>query len=470
MTSSVNSSAGLWLLFLLPCVLSVTLNVSRPYITPDQIRRAGITQDIANAMGAAWDFEQSTWATGPVQTDPFYRVPASSASAAPGTLLKVEEATDVSRYTLPPGTALSRILFQTRTLSGAKVPASAFVLWPWSAPRRLPDGKLPVVAWAHGTSGLFGNDGPSHLKGLSYQFGGPFTLALQGYVVVGPDYAGLGVNTDANGNPVYHEFLANPSHADDLFYSVQAAQTAFRQLSQQFVVLGHSQGGGAAWAAAQRQAVEPVKGYLGAIAASPVTSLFELPDDGPLLGLLVTFVLYAVQKLYPSFSYRDVLTPQAAARWELYLSLQAGDGVGFSLLLGIPLLQPNWRSNKHIRLFIAQTSNGGKPIAGPLLVLQGLADSNIDPGTTSRAVQATCKAFPNSMLQYQTWPAVTHVPLMYASQQVWLQWIADRFAGRPVPPSCAGVRQSPVLAPQRYASDPNWIVEGETALFKLALP
>ena len=420
-------------------------------------------------MGAAWEFEQSTWASGSVQSDPFYQAPSSSASAAPGTLLSVEEATDVSRYTLPPGTALSRILFQTRTLNGAAVPASAFVLWPYS-PKRMAGGKVPVVAWAHGSSGLFSNAGPSHLKALSAQFAGPFTLALQGYVVVGPDYAGLGVSRDARGNSIEHEFLSNPSHANDLFYSVQAAQSGFPQLSQQFVVLGHSQGGGAAWAAAQRQAVEPVKGYLGAIAASPVTNFLDLPDEGPLLGLLATAVAYTLQKLYPKFDYHDILTPLGARRWELYLQLQAGIGVGISLFLGIPVLQPNWRQNEFMQDFLASTANGGKPIAGPLLVLHGSADINMDLGTTTRAVQKTSQKYPQSQLQFQTWNAVTHVPIMYASQQVWLQWIEDRFAGRQMPSRCEEATHSPVLAPQRYASDPNWIVEGESALFALAMP
>ncbi|KAL8719244.1 MAG: hypothetical protein Q9225_003729 [Loekoesia sp. 1 TL-2023] len=458
--------------FLISCyrVLCLTANIfSSHYISDDQIARAGITRDIAAAMEAAWNFEQSTWATGSVASDPFYTVPASSSSASLGTLLKVEEATDTTQYTLPTSTALSRILFQTRTLNGKAVPASAFVLWPYS-PRRQPDGSVPVVSWAHGTSGLFGDQAPSHLKGLSYQFGAPYILALQGYVVVGADYAGLGVNQTATGEAVYHEFLANPAHANDLFYSVQAAQAAFPQLSKQFVIMGHSQGGGAAWAAAQRQAVEPVEGYLGAIAASPVTDLLKLPPQGPLFGVLTIFVVYALQSLYPDFHYGNILTEQAAKRWELYLQLKAGDGVAFTMLLGIDLLRPSYAQNPALRDFIRKTSNGGKPIAGPLLVLQGLADVNMDAGTTTQVVQATCKAYPNSQIEYQTWDGVTHNPVMFAAQRVWLQWIADRFAGRPVSSGCRNIKQSALLPQSRYQKDANWIVEEETEIYKLAMP
>ncbi|KAL8846004.1 MAG: hypothetical protein Q9221_008874 [Calogaya cf. arnoldii] len=163
---------------------------------------------------------------GSVASDHFYTVPFTNLSAGPGTLFKLEESTDTAKFTLPPSTALSRILLQTRTLKGHSVPASAFVLWPYS-PRRQPDGSIPVVSWAHGTSGLFGDQGPSHLKGPSFQLGAPYLLALQRYVVFGADYAGLGVNRTAKSETVHHKFLADPAHANDLFYSVQAAQAAF---------------------------------------------------------------------------------------------------------------------------------------------------------------------------------------------------------------------------------------------------
>lgn len=120
--------------------------------------------------------------------------------------------------------------------------------------------------------------------------------------------------------------------------------------------------------------------------------------------------------------------------------------------------------------FIHRTSNGGRPISGPLLVLQGLADTNIDPGTTNRAVTVTCSAYPRSQIRYETWDAISHDPVMYASQQVWLQWIADRFDGVPVPEQCSTFHHSPVLSQQRYQPEASWIVESETELYKLAIP
>ncbi|KAL8867832.1 MAG: hypothetical protein Q9174_005400, partial [Haloplaca sp. 1 TL-2023] len=152
--------------------------------------------------------------------------------------------------------------------------------------------------------------------------------------------------------------------------------------------MGHSQGGGAAWAAGQRQHTQPFKGYLGAIAASPITNVLNLSPDGPLFELLITAVFGSLQHLYPAeLRLCEVLTDATLRHWQLYQELRGGIGVYFELFRNVekPLLLPHWRQNPQIQDFISKTSNGGKPIAGPLLVLQGLSDANIDAETTSRA-------------------------------------------------------------------------------------
>ena len=106
----------------------------------------------------AIQFEKSCQANSSVFEDQFYCVPSDTAEAAAGALLKVEEDTDTSKYLLPPATAMSRFIYQTESLKGNKVPASAFILWPYS-PKSHTDG-YPVVVWAHGTSGIFASCAP----------------------------------------------------------------------------------------------------------------------------------------------------------------------------------------------------------------------------------------------------------------------------------------------------------------------
>lgn len=156
-----------------------------------QIVSAGLDNTTAQNINVATRFERTNWAGSSVLNDPFYNPPVNSSHLPPGSLLSVEYNTNTSLYTLPPTVALSRILFQSETINGSSVPASAYVLWPY-IPREDPGcpGKLAVVGWGHGTSGCVGECAPSHIRNLWYQYTAPYELALQSYVVVAPDYVG----------------------------------------------------------------------------------------------------------------------------------------------------------------------------------------------------------------------------------------------------------------------------------------
>ncbi|PQE26161.1 secretory lipase protein [Rutstroemia sp. NJR-2017a BBW] len=142
------------------------------------------------------DFERSRWAHGSVKTDSFYDVPPNTSKLPAGSLIKVQEDANSSTYTIPPNTAISRFIYQSKTLNGSLVPVSAYILWPLS-PRKLNDG-YQVVTWAHGSSGISPECAPSHNRNLWQHFLAPYQLALQGYVVVATDYAGLGVGADVS--------------------------------------------------------------------------------------------------------------------------------------------------------------------------------------------------------------------------------------------------------------------------------
>ncbi|KAL8840321.1 MAG: hypothetical protein Q9170_001405 [Blastenia crenularia] len=428
---------------------------------------AGLDSILANNIEVALDFERSNFAHGTVSADPFYSLPGNASSAPSGSLLKLQISANTSGYTLPPNTALSRILYQSCTLNGSIVPASAYILWPYS-PRLEHDG-YAVVGWAHGTSGGFGDCAPSHLRNLWYQFTAPFTLALQGYVVVAPDYAGLGVDHDLNGNTIRHPYVANPAHANDLFFSVQAAQTAFTSLSKRFVLVGHSQGGGAAWAAAQRQASKPVQGYLGAIAGSPVTNVHDLiATSGISAGAVGMLLANALPDIFPSFNASDILTPAGLALYALLSEIQGCNSVVSVSFLRPELFQPAWYDSLYAKLFFSLTTNGGQSIAGPLLVLHGEGDPQIPVSITSDAVNITCHLYPQSQLQYLTYPGVGHTAVMYASQVTWLDWIADRFAGKPLAAGCQTSRIASSRPYSEYQINPNWFIEFATAPYETA--
>lgn len=431
-----------------------------------------INSTLLTSANVALDYEMSNWANGSVSQDSFYDVPLNAADAAPGALLKVQIDANTSAYTLPPNTALSRIMFMSENMNGSSVPASAYVLWPYT-PRRVDDG-LANVGFAHGACGIFGNCAPSHLRNLWYHFEVPFALALAGYVVVAPDYQGLGGQKHANGTLIQNLFLANPSEANDLIYALQAARLAFLSLSPRFVTMGHSQGGGAAWAVAHRQAARPTEGYLGTIAASPVTRAIdqaaEIVKDR--ISGTAAQIGYGLASLFPEFNISSVLTQEGIDRLSFLKEVEGCNAVTSELFASADLpsmIKENWTSVPEMLAFQDLTSNGGtRPFVGPMLVIQGLADPAVAPNMTIQAADEACAAFPDQSLQLVTYQGVGHTPVCYASRTLWLDWIWARYMGQSVQKGCQKQTEQSLWPYERYQYETNWFLEYATQNYELA--
>ncbi|RYC58000.1 hypothetical protein CHU98_g8198, partial [Xylaria longipes] len=133
-------SLALWLTTLAPAQGQSTPNKlqsagfnSTFSLSQSQIEAANLTASIASDIEATTRFDRSQLANGGSYEDDFYTIPplASHGALKAGQLLKVQEVTDPASFTLPPNTALSRILYTTINLNGTVIPASAFVLWPF---------------------------------------------------------------------------------------------------------------------------------------------------------------------------------------------------------------------------------------------------------------------------------------------------------------------------------------------------
>lgn len=436
-------------------------------ITATQRQQAGISKQLAHDISVALQYERSKWVYGSVSNEEFYRVPSGTADAPAGTLLKLQIDANPTAYTLPPNTAISRFIYQTKTLNGTLVPNSAYILWPY-LPRTQPNGGgYPVVAWAHGTTGGFGECAPSHVRDLWSDFVAPFPLVLQGYVVVAPDYAGLGVEKDAKGRPITHQYLANPSAANDLFYSVQAAQSAFKALSKQFVVVGHSQGGGAAWGAAQRQALTPVEGYLGTVAGSPVTNFLDIATPTSFTVGPAALISRAISSVFPGFDPTRILTPKGINYTNLLTEIQGCNPTVSQLFFDRDFAKPDYGANFYVQSYRNLTSNGGRPIGGPLLIIHGDADNVVSYQPVAAAINQTCEKYPRAQLEFATFAHATHEPVMYASQRIWLKWIEDRFAGISTPQHCVKTNYANPREYKYYQPEGNWYIQKATALYEL---
>ena len=226
--------------------------------------------------------------------------------------------------------------------------------------------------------------------------------------------------------------------------------------------MGHSQGGGAVWAAAERQSRMPVSGYLGSIAASPLTDVgvygaLDLSSAGRTLALAAP----TVSSIFPDFQLRDWVTPAGMPYYNLYFDVQGCMSTRTELFYNqqIQYAQPGWNESYYLGALSKLSANGGKPFAGPLLVLQGTADAFIPIEQTTKIVNQTCEAVPHGGLHYVTLEGADHVPTLYASQQIWLQWIEDRFDGVGEHRGCKYEHHAPFLPVGQYQKEVRFYLE-----------
>ena len=70
----------------------------------------------------------------------------------------------------------------------------------------------------------------------------------------------------------------------------------------------------------------------------------------------------------------------------------------------------------------------------PVLVMQGTADTVINPNATAQYVTRACGF--SQPVQYTQYPNQTHQTIRSAAQHQYVRWIADRFAGKCAPTNC----------------------------------
>lgn len=373
------------------------------------------------------------YVTYPIQDDPFYATPANFSSARPGQVVKLEVNTNVSAYDIPPGQALSRFMYASVDNFGNVVPATAAILWPFT-PKTFNDSTTyPLVAWAHGTSGIDRQCAVSNFRNLQYDFRSVFTLASTGYAVVIADYVGLGSDQ-------FFNYLAYKLHATDVVYSVAAAQSVFSELSKEWVSFGHSEGGGVAWAIAERQAVSPIPGFLGTIAAAPPP--FPIGNTAPVgTSVFTAFLSFTISHLY-GLNLTSIFNPVPLAALQYVQSNGGCNDAGYSAFGTFTAddiySNTSWQLSEAAVSFARDYSVSGRPLGGPMLILQGSADTVVAPEGSMAGFNATCSSQGNNVsIEYMSVIGQDHNPSMYASQREWLQWIEDRFNGAPTGQGCS---------------------------------
>lgn len=349
----------------------------------------------------------------------FYSVPDPLPTGKPGELIRSQP---FSNYDLALEVSATRILYHSRSAKGDDVAVSGVVLTPSG---KAPTGGWPVIAWAHGLSGVGRQCAPSLMRNLEH---GPFLsmYVKLGYAVVATDYAGLGAAAPSASMDVN-------SNARDVLYAVDAARTALPQLGSKWVALGEAEGALAVAALAELQSSARDPNYLGAIAISGLADLRDIYERAA-GSSPEKFVVLArqIKSEYRQFRPESILLPAGVAIYDRLESTCSPPGIDTAKASQI--LKPEWKDNGFIKQFFESNSLGLKSAYGPLLVIAGEADTRVLPSMTTQTVSHMCKQ--GDRIELEKYPNVDGGRVLGESTRDQIAWIQARFAGIKASSNC----------------------------------
>lgn len=368
-------------------------------------------------------------ASRPSQPDAFYQPPAQK-PGEPGTLLRSESYTTQ----LPAGAKGWRILYATKRADDSAAVASAVVI----ASAQAGTSPRPVIAWAHGTTGIAPGCAPSVMA--------PFAnvpavdrIVAENWIYVATDYVGLGT---AGG----HAYLVGEDAARAVLDAVRAA----RRLEglapdNRTVVWGHSQGGNSAlWTGIRADEYAPDVNIVGVAALAPASDLPALFRSGQstMFGKIVSsYLVHAYAAAYPDVGMSAYVTPRVRPlAGDIASRCVGGRATLFSVMetkllpaAGIFARDPtSGPLGERLRQNTPATT-----IAAPVLIAQGSDDDLVQASLQYRYVAARCAA--GQPIDYRIYPGRDHVSLVAGHAALdadLVTWSRDRFAGAPDTPNC----------------------------------
>lgn len=373
-----------------------------------------------------------------------------------------------------PGAEAWRIAYVSSDMNEAKTISTGLVIAPTGAP---PAEGRPIVAWAHGTTGTAQNCGPSQvfdpaqdlneynlIGGTSWtDFGiaAASDFIKEGYVVVATDYQGLG------GGGV-HQYAVAATQARDVINSARAVGSmGLSGAGKQAIAYGWSQGGGATLSAASLPSYIASTGtafdgldFVGFVALAPqeVEVLFPpgatdpAAADKAILGMNQTFgenifnfthyimAMWATAAANPDLKLNDIFTDEAVTAINAVLNNKcmhpAADTFSFNFGDNYKsMLQPQpQNSAAWVKGLIDGSVTADLPVA-PVIIYFGDKDVTNDPVMGKLYQEQRCAKGAN-ITRVQLPGEQNHFTTPPVSQPLFVPWIKDRFAGKPIENGC----------------------------------
>lgn len=348
--------------------------------------------------------------------DDFYRVPTPLPAGAPGALIRTMP------VEAPSGEAGLRIMYHSSDADGDDRAVTGLLYYPTSPP---PADGWPVVAWAHGTSGLAAPCAPSRRPSPSPAFG------VQG-VRVATDYIGLGPDGEV------HPYLSAAAEGHAVIDSVAAARNLPEVAAgKDWVVAGVSQGGHAALVTGEQAARRlPDAPLLGTVSIAPGSQLGETYGDELQARIITTMVLVGLAAEDPTVVTSDYLNPSALGMADAIRTKCVQDIIGSALPLATAadFFKVDPRTTPTGKAWLEQNDPGQVRSAAPLLLVQGGKDILVLPPRTAALFKRLCAL--GQVVEQIDVPEGTHDSVTNLAKDQITTWVAERFAGEPATNDC----------------------------------
>lgn len=369
----------------------------------------------------------TTMSTGTTVADPVVK-PGSGPS---GEVLRSEP------LALATGVRAWRVWYRSIDVAGKPSVVSGIVVAPATAAT---DGALPVVAFAHPTTGLADACAPSlALAGRSPTPDQSSVLlakalaplaASRNWVLAMTDYEGLGT-------PGVHPFLVADAAARSVLDSVRAAQrleTTGATADSPVVLWGYSQGGGAVISSAELASTYApelrLQGVAAGAPASELTALTRnvLTSDADRAYVFLTAAGFAAA--YPDLALPEVFTPAGLSLVQRATEVCAGE-FGRLVRTAGPLADLVKVDPTTIAAFAAvleENTPGRRPVNVPVFIAQGDADTLVVPAATE-ALRARLCSQGGRQVERRVYPGGSHGTTAILSLTDSTTWVAERLTG-----------------------------------------
>ena len=366
--------------------------------------------------------------------------------ARPGIMLRTETAP--ANVSLPAAGRAERILYSSTDWRDPTRPTtvSGIVFFPKG---EAPKGGWPVIAWAHGTTGIADVCAPSVLprSPRDAEFLGYWLD--HGYAIVATDYAGLGT-------PGVHPYLQYKPEGISVLDAIRAALARYPQLdAAKIVTMGQSQGSEGAIAAAYlAPSYAPELAIKGTVATGliphtenvgdapqlPIPQIYMDDQDYGNSAYEILSFLGTARSAHPDMLARDYLS---SGGWAMLAKAQHSCMTGLrAFATQQKLTFSEFYKRKMDDLELANGPLAGMPfpdvkIKTPVFTGTGLDDRAANPAKQYNFISAMCAA--GTRVQWHYYPGKTHssaVPAALADAPAFVKAVMD---GKPVASNCAAL-------------------------------